>query len=89
MSVKIVTYDPSKPKFYYKDLIKAIDRYKSVRITESLWFINTDENCESVFRNLEIFVDINDRLLIQDLNEKEISGMNLLASQEEMESVFK
>lgn len=89
MSVKIVTYDPGMPKYYYKDLKKAIDRYKSVRITESLWFINTDETCEDVLRNLEIFVDINDRLLIQDLNEKEISGMNLLATQEEVESVFK
>lgn len=89
MSVKIVTFDPGRPKFYYKDLIKAIERYKSVRITEWLWFINTGETCEDVFRNLEIFVDINDRLLIQDLNEKEISGMNLLATQEEMESVFK
>lgn len=88
MSVKIVTYDPSKPKHYYKDLIKAINGYKNVRITESLWFINTEENCENVFRNLEIFVDIGDRLLIQDLAEKEISGMNLLATQEDMQDIF-
>jgi hypothetical protein len=89
MSVKIVTCDLAKPKYYYKDFIHAINTYKNVKITESFWFISTEENCEDVFRNLEIFLDKTDRLLIQDLNENEITGMNLLSTESELQSLFK
>jgi hypothetical protein len=58
-------------------------------MTESFWFINTEENCETVFRNLEIFLDMNDRLLIQDLDEREMTGKNLLSSEEKLHELFK
>ncbi len=88
MSVKIVAYDLTKPKYYYKDLINAIGKYKNARITDSLWFINTEENCQDVFRNLEIYVDLSDRLFIHDISEKEVSCVNLLSTREEFQSLF-
>ena len=89
MSVKIVSFDLKKPWQYYKDLIKAIEAYDCAKMTNSFWYINTQENCEDVFRNLEIYVEIDDRLLVQDLNEREMTGQNLLSTEERLQSLFK
>lgn len=89
MSVKIVTYELKKPWLYYQDFVRAIKTYEHAKMTEMFWFINTEEDCENIYRNLEIFLNEGDRLLVQDLTGEVIVGNNLLSTTEELQSLFK
>jgi hypothetical protein len=88
MSVKIVAYDLKKQWHDYKDFINAIKTYKNAKMTDSFWFISTEEDCEGIFRNLEIFLEKDDRLLVQDIKGEVIVGNNLLSTKEELEALF-
>jgi hypothetical protein len=89
MSVKIVTYDLRKQWQDYRDFINAIKAYDSVKMTDSFWYVNTEDDCENIYRNLEIYMEKDDRLLIQDLKGEVIVGNNLLSSEEKLQSLFK
>ncbi len=88
MSVKIVSCDLKGPRQYYRSLISAIEAYENVKMTDSFWFLNTEEDCDYIYKNLEIYLEKDDRLLIQDLKGEEIVGSNLLSTEEQLQTLF-
>jgi hypothetical protein len=89
MSVKIISCDLKGPRQYYRSFVNAVEAYENVRMTDCFWFLNTEEDCEYIFKNLEIYLDKDDRLLIQDLKGEEIIGSNLLSDEEQLKTLFK
>lgn len=68
MSSKIIEYDLRQPGRDYNVLYEAIKSYgKWARITESTWFIKTDDTCVQVRDNLAAMMDANDRLFVGEL----------------------
>lgn len=68
MSSKIIEYDLRQPGRDYDALYKAIKSYdKWAHITESTWFIKTDDTCVQVRDNLVAVMDANDRLFVGEL----------------------
>jgi uncharacterized protein YcgL (UPF0745 family) len=88
MSVKIITYDLRKPGRNYDDLIEAIRLYKNAKLTESFWFINTDDDIKTVYDNLNSYTDKNDRLLILNLEDSQIMGKNLISTEKNIKDLF-
>ncbi len=89
MSIKIVSCDLKGPRHYYRSLINAIEMYENVKMTDSFWFVNTEEDCDYIYKNLEIYLNDGDRLLIQDLKGEELVGSNLLSTEEQLQNLFK
>ena len=68
MASKIITYDLCSPGRNYDDLYKAIKAYGTwAHITESTWFVKTDDSCVQIRDNLLSHIDSNDRLFIGEL----------------------
>lgn len=69
MSSKIVEYDLRQPGRDYDALYNAIKGYGTwAHVTESTWFIKTDETCVQVRDNLMELIDSNDRLFVGELS---------------------
>lgn len=65
MTSMIIEYDLRAPGRNYDDLYKAIKAYGVwARITESTWFIKTNENCAQVRDKLLKHMDGNDRIFV-------------------------
>ena len=68
MSSKIIEYDLRQPGRNYDELYDAIKEYSTwAHITESTWFINTDETCVQVRDKLMKLMDNNDSLFVGEL----------------------
>ena len=68
MSSKIIEYDLRQPGRDYDALYKAIQNYGTwAHVTESTWFIKTDETCAQVRDKLLELMDGNDRLFVGEL----------------------
>lgn len=68
MSSKIIEYDLRQPGRDYDALYKAIQDYGTwAHVTESTWFIKTDETCARVRDKLLELMDGNDRLFVGEL----------------------
>lgn len=69
MSSKIVEYDLRQPGRDYDALYNAIKGYGTwAHVTESTWFIKTDETCVQVRDKLMELIDSNDRLFVGELS---------------------
>mgnify|MGYP006069220545 CR=1 FL=1 len=69
MSSKIVEYDLRQPGRDYDALYNAIKGYGTwAHVTESTWFIKTDETCVQVRDKLMELMDNNDRLFVGELS---------------------
>ena len=65
MTSMIIEYDLRAPGRNYDDLYKAIKAYGVwAHITESTWFIKTNENCAQVRDKLLKHMDSNDRIFV-------------------------
>lgn len=68
MSSKIIEYDLQKPGRDYDALYEAIKSYGTwAHVTESTWFIKTEDSCAQVRDKLKQVVDSNDRLFVATL----------------------
>ena len=68
MSSKVISYDLCAPGRNYDDLYKAIKSYGVwAHITESTWFIKTDESCVVIRDKFLRQMDNNDRLFVGEL----------------------
>ncbi len=68
MSSKIVEYDLCSPGRNYDDLYATIKSYSAwAHVTESTWFIKTQDSCATVRDNLAKHMDNNDRLFVAEL----------------------
>lgn len=68
MSSKIIEYDLRQPGRDYDALYKTIKDYGTwAHVTESTWFIKTDETCAQVRDKLWKLMDGNDRLFVGEL----------------------
>ena len=69
MSSKIIEYDLKQPGRDYEALYAAIKSYGTwAHVTESTWFIKTNESCVQVRDNLLKQMDSNDRLFVGELS---------------------
>lgn len=69
MSSKIVEYDLRQPGKDYDALYNAIKGYGTwAHVTESTWFIKTNETCIQVRDKLMELMDNNDRLFVGELS---------------------
>ena len=69
MTSMIVEYDLCSPRRDYEELYKVIQSYYiCAPITESTWFIKTDETCVQVRDKLNAHVDKNDRIFVAALS---------------------
>jgi len=69
MSSKIIEYDLRQPGRDYDALHNAIKGYSTwAHVTESTWFIKTDETCVQVRDKLLALMDDNDRLFVGELS---------------------
>jgi len=65
MNSMIIEYDLCSPGRNYDELYKAIKAYGTwAHITESAWFIKTNNTCVEVRDNLLAHMDSNDRLFV-------------------------
>lgn len=68
MTSMIIEYDLCSPGQSYDELYKAIKSYRVYApITESTWFIKTDETCVQVRDKLMAYMDKNDRIFVAAL----------------------
>ena len=68
MTSMIIEYDLRAPGRNYEDLYKAIKAYGVwAHITESTWFVKTNENCAQVRDKLLKHMDSNDRIFVAEL----------------------
>lgn len=68
MTSKVIEYDLRTPGRNYDDLYAAIKSYGQwAHLTESTWFIKTDESCVQVRDKLMSVMDSNDRLFVGEL----------------------
>ena len=68
MTPMIVEYDLCSPGQDYEELYKAIKSYPiCAPITESTWYIKTNETCVQVRDKLKAHVDKNDRIFVAAL----------------------
>lgn len=64
----IIEYDLRAPGRDYNSLYSAIKTYGTyANITESTWFIKTNDSCIQVRDNLLAYMDPNDRLFVATL----------------------
>lgn len=69
MSSKIIEYDLRQPGRDYDAVYEAIKGYGTwAKITESTWFIKTNETCAQVRNKLMKLMDDNDRLFVGELS---------------------
>lgn len=69
MSSKIIEYDLRQPGRDYDALYNAIKSYSAwAHVTESTWFIKTNETCVQVRDKLLALMDDNDRLFVGELS---------------------
>lgn len=82
MSSKIIEYDLKKPGRDYESLYEAIKAYPvRAHITESTWFVKTDDTCVQVRDALKEKVDSNDRIFVATLT-GEAAWSNLICKSE-------
>lgn len=68
MTSKIIEYDLCSPGRNYNTLYETIKSYSVwARITESTWFIRTDDSCVQIRDKLKKCMDNNDRLFVAEL----------------------
>ena len=68
MTSMIIEYDLRSPGRNYDELYKEIKSYDVwAHITESTWFIKTDESCAQVRDKLLAHMDDNDRIFVAAL----------------------
>ena len=68
MTSMIIEYDFCSPGRNYDELYKEIKSYDVwAHITESTWFIKTDESCAQVRDKLLAHMDDNDRIFVATL----------------------
>lgn len=68
MTSMIIEYDLRAPGRNYDGLHKAIKAYGVwAHITESTWFIKTNESCVQVRDKLMVHMDRNDRIFVAEL----------------------
>lgn len=68
MTSMIIEYDLCSPGRNYDGLYKAIKAYGVwAHITESTWFIKTNESCVQVRDKLLAHMDRNDRIFVAEL----------------------
>ena len=68
MSSKVIEYDLCAPGRDYNELYNAIKQYGTwARLTESTWFVKTDDSCEKIRDDLLKAMDSNDRLFVGEL----------------------
>ncbi|MCY6372588.1 hypothetical protein [Clostridium ganghwense] len=65
---KIVTYDLCGDKKDYQDLIVAIESYPNTKITESCWFLVTNDSPVEIRDNLSQYLDTDDRIFVGSLD---------------------
>ena len=65
MTPMIITYDLRSPGRNYDGLYKAIKSYGVwAHITESSWFVKTNDTCSQVYNKLNAQIDNNDRVFV-------------------------
>lgn len=64
MAVLLVTYDLNKPGKDYSDLLKTIKSYSWARLSESSYAISTDSTPQTIYGQLEPYLDSNDTLYV-------------------------
>ena len=68
MTSMIIKYDLRAPGRNYDELHKALRAYSAwARITESTWFVRTNESCAQVRDKLLTHMDGNDRIFVAEL----------------------
>lgn len=68
MTSMIIEYDLCSPGRNYDELYKEIKSYGVwAHITESTWFIKTNDSCVQVRDKLSAHMDTNDRLFVAGL----------------------
>lgn len=67
LPAKLITYDLCAPGQDYKYLIKAIEQYENVKITESCYVINTSQTPKEIRETLKRFLDSGDRIFVTNL----------------------
>ncbi len=69
MTSMIVEYDLRSPGRNYDELYKAIKSYGVwAHVTESTWFIKTNDTCVQVCNKLAAHMDGNDRIFVAALS---------------------
>ncbi len=68
MSSKVIEYDLRNPGRNYDALYEAIKSYGVwAHLTESTWFVKTEETCVQIRDRLLSVMDSNDRLFVGEL----------------------
>lgn len=68
MTSMIIEYDLRSPGRNYDELYKEIKSYSAwAHITESTWFIKTNDTCVQVCNKLAAHMDGNDRIFVAAL----------------------
>jgi len=67
MPLLLVAYDPNKSEQDHSNLLKRIEKYSNVRLTQFSYAIITDKTPEKVCRELNKYIDKNDNLYVINL----------------------
>ncbi len=68
MTSKIISYDLRAPGRNYDKVFEIIRSYKVFgKLTESTWFVKTDETCVQLRDKLLKHMDNNDRIFVAEL----------------------
>jgi hypothetical protein len=80
MPLLLVTYDLGKTGTDYPGLLKKINRYSNIRITESSYAIITDKSPKDVCAEMQKYVDGENTVYVITLNRPyEASDMNYVS----------
>lgn len=69
MALFVMNYDLRKAR-EYKDLYAELNRFKAVRVLESMWCFNRfDTNCKGLREHFQSFVDADDGVFVGELSD--------------------
>lgn len=67
-NLKIITYDLCNSGKNYEALYKYIRSYTVwAQITESTWLVSTTKSCSTIYNEIDILIDSDDKLFIAEL----------------------
>jgi CRISPR-associated endonuclease Cas2 len=64
MPLLLVAYDIKETEKEHSDLLKQIEKYSNVRLTESSYAVITDKTPKAVCEDLRKFIDMNDNVYV-------------------------
>jgi hypothetical protein len=79
MNRYLVSYDLLTPGKRYHELVDALTRLGATRVLLSEWVVRSNSDSKGLRDYLRKFVDTNDRLLVNKLDETDWASINLMA----------